>query len=71
MFPPIIPLLSAACAALGIYGLYWYERLSKVEQEEANRLACEYALRLYNKALDQLTKQQLAKVEALVKNHFV
>jgi hypothetical protein len=70
MFFPLIPVLSTICAALGLYSLYWYENLSKEEKQEADRLASQYAMNLYNKGLDQLSKQQLGRVHDLVKRHF-
>ena len=67
---PIIGILSSLCSALGLYGLWWYTNLSKAEQEEADRLACQYAQQLYSKGLDQLTSQQLSRVQELVKARF-
>jgi hypothetical protein len=58
------------CAALGLYGLYWYDGLSKDEKQEADQLAMQYASQLYNKGLDQLTSQQMSRVSELVKGHF-
>jgi len=71
MRPPLIGILSSVCTALGLYGLYWYHNLTKAEQEEADRLACEYAQELYSKGLDQLTSQQLSRVQELVEARFV
>jgi hypothetical protein len=67
---PVVGLLSAVCAALGLYGIYWYENLSKEEKKEADKLATQYASRLYNKGLNQLTAQQMSRVNELVKDHF-
>jgi len=64
---PLIGILSSVSAALGIYGLVWYHRLSKAEQEEADRLSAEYAMKLYNKGLHELTSQQMSWVHDLVK----
>jgi hypothetical protein len=61
---------SALVAALGGYGLLWYHNLSKAEQEEADRLAVNYARQLYSKSLDQLTSHQLDRVHELVKGRF-
>lgn len=69
MFIPVIGLLSAIAAALGLYGLVWYENLTKEEKEKADRLACEYAKTLYSKGLHQLTSSQLDIVQGLVKTH--
>jgi hypothetical protein len=67
---PLVGALSAVAAALGIYGLVWYEGMTKEEKEEADRLASQYAMTLYNKGLDQLTSHQLSRVQALVQGHF-
>ena len=67
---PIIGPLSAVLTAIGGYVLLWYHDLSKSEQEEADRLAADYAKRLYAKSLDKLTSHQLRRVSDLVKGHF-
>jgi hypothetical protein len=67
---PLVGVLSALCAALGIYGLVWYHGLTKEEQQEADRLAAQYAWQLYNKGLDKLTSLQMRRVHELVKGHF-
>jgi hypothetical protein len=65
---PVVGLLSAVAAALGLYGLWWYHSLSEEKRAEADRLAVQFARALYNKALDQLTSGQLSQVYELVKN---
>jgi hypothetical protein len=67
---PIIGLASALVAALGGYGLLWYHNLSKSEKEEADRLAADYAKRLFNKGLDELTAHQASRIHDIVKAHF-
>jgi len=67
---PWIGLGSAVAAALGLYGLYWYDNLSREEKEEADRMAEEYAKKLYGRGLDQLTSHQLARVRELVHGRF-
>lgn len=66
---PVIGLISAVAAALGLYGLYWYDSLDKEERERADRLAVDYAKRLYNKGLKELTSSQFDHVMAYVRNH--
>jgi hypothetical protein len=68
---PIIGIISSVLTGLGVFGLVWYWSLTKDEREKADRLAGVYAFRLYNKALDQLTKAQVTRVYDLVKSHFV
>jgi len=67
---PWVGLGSAVAAALGLYGLYWYDNLSRQEKEEADRMAEEYAKRLYGRGVDQLTAHQLTRVRDIVKEHF-
>jgi len=70
VFIPFFGLMAAMLAAGAGYALYWYEQLSAAEKAEADRLAVEYAKQIYNKALDQLTSSQLARICDLVKRHF-
>ncbi len=67
---PYVGIASAVLTALGGYGLYWYTNLSKSEQDEADRLAADYAKRLFNKGLDELTAHQASRIHELVKAHF-
>ncbi len=67
---PIVGALGAIASALGLYTLVWFERLSKEDKEKANELACQYARKLYNTGVDQLTSHQLSRVNDLVKAHF-
>jgi len=69
MLFPIVGILTAAAAAVGAYGLYWYERLTPEQRSEADNLAVEYARSLYNRGLDQLTSEQFSRVAALVKRN--
>jgi hypothetical protein len=43
---PLVGVASAMTAALGGYGLYWYQNLSRSEQEEADRLGGQSAQKL-------------------------
>jgi hypothetical protein len=67
---PVVGILSSIAAALGLYTLYWYEKLSTEEKREADALAAEYASNLYDKGLTALTSAQLRHVQKLVKGHF-
>lgn len=64
---PWFPLASAAAAALGLLGLFWYESLSTEDKARADGLATEYARRLYGRAVAQLTAAQRAHINSLVK----
>ena len=68
---PWIGLGGAVAAALGLYSVYWYDGLSREEKERADGMAEDYAKRLYNCGLEQLTGSQLTRVRDLVKGHFV
>jgi hypothetical protein len=67
---PVIGLLGTAFAALGTYLLVWYQDLSQAEREEADRLACDYAMQLYNRKLSQLSHPEKSIINELVKRHF-
>lgn len=67
---PIIPLLALIAICGGGATLIWYDRLSKEEQEEADRLACGYARQLYGKSLKELTTEQAQRVNQLTYRHF-
>ena len=67
---PVVGLIGTAFAALGSYLLLWYTELGKAEREKADRLACDYAMRFYNRGLHQLSHPEKAIINALVKTHF-
>jgi hypothetical protein len=67
---PLVGILSAICAALGLCGVYWYSNLSEEEQAEADRIAATHAKRLYGKAVEELTDRQSSHVARLTKQHF-
>ena len=64
---PITGILASVSAALGLYGLCWYHNLDRAEQNEADGLASEFAMKLYKKGLHELTSQQMSWVNELVK----
>ena len=67
---PLIPLIALFAIVSGGVTLAWYSELSKEDQKAADRLAGEYALRLYDKSLDELSKAQADHVAELTKRHF-
>jgi hypothetical protein len=67
---PLMGILSAICAALGLCGLCWYGNLTEEEQAEADRITATYAKRLYGKAVEELTERQSSQVARLTKQHF-
>jgi len=70
MFFPIIPLLALAAILGGGVTLAWYDKLSKEQKEEADRIAANYAQELYGKSMKELTKAQSNHVVSLTKQHF-
>lgn len=68
MRTPIVGLLASVSAALGLYGLFWYHKLGKTAQEEADRLAAEFATKCYNKALHELESHQMCAIHGMVKS---
>ncbi len=70
MVIPWVGLGSAVAAALGLFGLYWYDNLGKDDKEKADRMAEGYAKQLYGVGVNALTGQQLSHVRRLVENQF-
>jgi hypothetical protein len=68
---PLIPLLAIAAMLGGGATLLWYDKLSKQEQEEADRIACGYAKELFGKTMKELTRTEANRVAMLTKRHFV
>jgi len=71
MFFPIVPLLAIIAIVSGGVTLVWYDELNKTEKEKADRLACDYAQKLFGKSVKQLTKEEANQVALLTKQHFV
>ncbi len=67
---PVVGIATTILAAFGLYGLYWYENLSKEDKAKADSLAADYASQIYGKGLSALTSAQLSHVQGLVKGHF-
>jgi hypothetical protein len=67
---PLVGLMSAICAALGLGGLYWYGNLTEEEQAKADQIAANYAKQLYGIAVEELTERQASHVARLTKQHF-
>jgi hypothetical protein len=68
---PLVPVLALIAIFGGGATLLWYEELSEKEKEKADRIACGYAKQLFNKSLEDLTKEQGNHVAMLTKQHFV
>jgi hypothetical protein len=67
---PLVGIASTVCAAVGLFGLFWYSELSDSERAQADEYSAEYARQLYHKGMGQLTSQELSHVKDLVKAHF-
>jgi cytoskeletal protein RodZ len=66
-----LPLLAIAAILGGTGTLVWYARLSREEQEEADRKANEYAMALFSKRLEELTKAQAKQIPDKVKRELL
>ena len=67
---PLIPLFALFAIFGGGITLAWYSELSKEDQEAADRIAGEYALSVYDKSLNELTKAQADHVAQMTQKHF-
>lgn len=65
---PLIPLLCIAAVLGGGVGLGWYYGLSEDERSTADRIANDLAWKLYQKALDELTKAEAEHIARLVRS---
>lgn len=71
MFFPIIGIGSGILAGLGLWHMAWYWTLGKEERAKVDELAKRYAISLFRKGIEQLSKQELSDVYAHVKrSHF-
>jgi hypothetical protein len=66
---PIIPLLALAGILGGGGTLLWYDAQSKEKQQEADRLAADYANQLFGKTVDELSKDEAGLVASLTEQH--
>ena len=49
---------SAACFAASGVGLWWYGDLSAEDRAKADKIAADYAAKLYHKALGELSRAE-------------
>jgi pyruvoyl-dependent arginine decarboxylase (PvlArgDC) len=61
---------SAIAAALGVGGLAWYNSLPQEKREQADRMARDLAVEMFNKELGQLTPAEARRVHARLQHHF-
>ena len=54
----------------GVAALCWYESLGVDEKENADRIAAEYARRLFGKRLGRLDAAETARARRLARRHF-
>ena len=67
---PLIPLLALGAMIGGGVTLAWYFELDPKQQEEADRIACDYAWANFKKSLKELTKAERDHVASLTQQHF-
>ena len=67
---PLIPLFALMAILGGGATLVWYDQLSKEEQQEADRIACNYAKEIFGKSMKELTKAEAAHVASLTQGHY-
>ena len=68
---PIVPLFCLTSILGGALGLRWYSRLSREEQERADRFAAQKAHELFGRPLDRLSASEAERVHALTQRHLV
>jgi hypothetical protein len=68
---PFIPFLALIAILGGGATLVWYDKLSKQEQEKADRIACGYAKDIFGKTMKELTKAEANHVASLTQRHFL
>ena len=61
----VVQFLSGLVVAGGVGALLWYQSLSDSEQEQADRLAAQYAWDLFEKSVDQLNFLEARQVHRL------
>jgi hypothetical protein len=67
---PLIPLFALFAILGGGATLVWYEGLSSAEQQEADRIAADYARTIFDKSMKELTSAEAARVASLTERHF-
>jgi hypothetical protein len=67
---PFVPVIALIAILGGGATLVWYDQLNKEEKEKADRIASDYARRIYHKSLEDLSEDQAKRVAALTQRHF-
>jgi hypothetical protein len=68
---PWFQLVTGAVTGAGLFGLIWYQGLSREDKASADALTAEVAQRLYGRAASELTVGERASVNALVRANLV
>ena len=63
---PLIPFLCIAAMSGGAGVLVWYESKSDEEKEKANKMTADLAMRLFQKSVKNLTRDQADLVASMV-----
>jgi hypothetical protein len=66
----VFGILALLGAAAGVGALCWYHNLTDEQREEADGLLREYAMRIYDRTMDQLAQQEQSVIFDLVKPYF-
>jgi hypothetical protein len=70
MIPRIVPILGSVFSALGLGSLWWYFSLPEESKARADKLANEHAWRIYERSLNELTRQQIDDIRDRVRRQF-
>lgn len=68
--PRLIPWLLLPAFILSGVGLWWYGDLSPDDRIKADAIAADYAARLYQKAVGELSRAEAQHVQTLTRRHF-
>jgi hypothetical protein len=68
---PWVSIISAVAAGGGLFGLWWYQQLNEEEKKQADELAGQYAIKMFNKVVPELTGFENYRVNQAVKTHFI
>lgn len=67
---PVVQIVAWLAVLTGAGALCWFETLDDWEKLRADGLAGEYAWQLYQKGLQELTRDELHMVQRLTRAHF-
>ena len=65
----LIPLVLLPLFIASGVGLWWYGDLSPEDRAKADRIAADYAAKLYHKAVGELSRAEAEHVQTLTRRH--